>query len=212
MERVYLIIFLVGVLYTAVSFILGGVSGALHFGGHIISHFDAHFDAHMGGHIDSHIDGHAGGHDILPRFLTFPLKPITIFSFLTVFGGIGLIGTQKNFYPIAVFAIAFAAGIIVSTLIYKCIVVPLYKAQNTSAVSQNTLIGMKASVVSPILENGFGTICYVVNGIRHNAPAQHVNKKAVSQGQEVIIYLIKENVFYVEPLNDEYRFQGKSVV
>lgn len=201
-----MIIFSVGVLYTAVSFLLGGLSGVLHFGGHMFSHFDTHFDTHIGGHIDghidSHIDGHVGSQDILPRFFTFPLKPITIFSFLTVFGGLGLIGTKDNFYPLVVFIVAFVVGIIVSTLIYKCIVVPLYKAQNTSSVSQATLVGMKASVVSPILENGFGTICYVVNGIRHNAPAQHVNKKAISQGESVIIYLIKENVFYVEPLND----------
>ena len=36
----------------------------------------------------------------------------------------------------------------------------------------------------------------------YNAPAQHINKKLVLQGEEVIIYEIKNNVFYVQPLND----------
>lgn len=206
MERFYTIIFLVGVVYTAVSFLLGGLSGALHFGGNLFSHFDAHFDAHIGGHADghigSHLDAHAdGGHDIFSKFYVFPLKPVTIFSFLTVFGGLGLIGTKNKYYPIIVLIVSFLIGIIISTLIYKFIVVPLYKAQNTSDVSQKTLIGMKACVISPILENGFGTISYAVNGIKHNAPAKHINKKLIPLGEEVIIYCIKDNVFYVEPLN-----------
>ena len=92
--------------------------------------------------------------------------------------------------------------VLVSFVLYKFIVVPLYKAQNTSSVSQDKLIGMKAIVISPILENGFGVISYVVNGSKYNAPAQHINKKSVLQGEEVIIYEIKNNIFYVEPLND----------
>lgn len=195
MEYLYTIIFLVGVIYTVVTFLLGGLFGLAHLDGHI----DTHVDAHIGGHLDTHIDGHS----VSPTFAIFPLKPITIVSLITVFGGIGMIGTHYGINPILLFILAFAAGFVASFLLYRFIVVPLYKAQNTSAVSEKTLIGMKAKVISPILEEGFGTISYVVNGSKFNAPAQHVGKKSITQGEDVIIYEIKNNIFYVQPLNEK---------
>lgn len=186
MEHIYTVIFLVGVIYTVVTFLIGGLFGAIHLGGHIDTH------------IDSHIDGHGSG----PTFTVLPLKPITVVSFITVFGGVGIMGSYYKLNDICTFVLAVLSGALISFVLYKYIVVPLYKAQNTSAVSQNTLIGMKAIVISPILDNGFGVISYVVNGSKYNAPAQHINKKSVLQGEDVIIYEIKDNVFYVQPLNE----------
>lgn len=184
MERVYTIIFCVGVIYTVVTFLIGGLFGIIDIG------------------IDVNIDGHLDGGNSSIGFPIFPLKPITIVSFITVFGGVGIIGTRYKFNWILVFAVAVILGLIISAALYSFIVVPLYKAQNTSSVSQDELIGMTAVVISPIFENGFGTIAYVVNGRKYNAPAQHVAKKAVKQGEEVLIYEIKNNVFYIEPLNN----------
>lgn len=180
MEKAYTILFWVGVIYTLVTFVVGDLLGAIH----LDSHFDIHADSHGG-------------------FSLFPLKPITIVSFITVFGGIGILGTRYKFNAVIIFIAAAVLGIIVSFLLYRFVLIPLYKAQNTSAVSQNKLIGMKAKVISPVLENGFGTISYTVNGSKYNAPAQHVSKRSIAQGQDVMIYSIKGNVFYVEPLGEE---------
>lgn len=190
MEQVYTIVFWVGVIYTVVTFLMGGLLGLVHLDGHV--------DTHVGSHFDTHIDGHG----VSPTFTVFPLKPITIVSFLTVFGGIGMMGTFKGLNAVLLFVIALASGLIAAFILYKFIVVPLYKAQNTSAFSRKKLIGMKAKVISPILEEGFGVIAYAVNGRKYNAPAQHIGKKAVAQGEEVIIYEIKDNTFYVQPLNE----------
>ena len=196
MGYVYTVIFLVGVIYTVVTFLMGGLLGLAHIDGHFDTHVDAGFHGHLDTHIDTHIDTGAS-----PTFAVFPIKPITVVTFLTVFGGIGVIGTKEGINPIILPILAALAGLIVSFILYRFIVVPLYKAQNTSAVTQDKLIGLKAMVISPILAEGFGTIAYEVNGRKCNAPAQHVGKKAVAQGEEVIIYEIKNNVFYVEPLN-----------
>ncbi|AWI06403.1 NfeD family protein [Clostridium drakei] len=182
MEKAYTILFWVGVIYTLITFVIGDLLGAIH--------------------LDSHFDIHADGHGGLNGFSLFPLKPITIVSFITVFGGIGILGSRYKLNAVIIFISAAILGIVVSFLLYRFLLIPLYKAQNTSAVSQNKLIGMKARVISPILENGFGTISYTVNGSKYNAPAQHVNKKSVAQGQHVMIYSIKGNVFYVEPLEN----------
>jgi membrane-bound ClpP family serine protease len=195
MEQVYTIVFWVGVIYTVVTFLMGGLLGLVHLDGHIDTHVDTHFDTH----IDTHIDGQG----VSPTFTIFPLKPITIVSFLTVFGGIGIMGGHYKLNAVILFLIALVSGLIVSFILYRFIVVPLYKAQNTSAFSRKRLIGMKAKVISPILEDGFGTIAYVVNGKRYNAPAQHVSKQKIAQGEEVSIYEIKDNLFYVQPLDEK---------
>ncbi len=199
MEQVYTIVFWVGVLYTVVTFLMGGLFGLVHLDGHIDTHVDTHIDTHFDIQCDTHIDT-AG---VSPTFTIFPLKPITIVSFLTVFGGIGMMGTNNGLNAVLLFMVALASGLITAFILYKFIVVPLYKAQNTSAFSRNKLIGMQAKVISPIMEQGFGTIAYVVNGRKYNAPAQHVGKKAVAQGEEVIIYEINNNTFYVQPLNEK---------
>ncbi|MCM0647159.1 NfeD family protein [Clostridium swellfunianum] len=199
MEQVYSIVFWVGVIYTVVTFLMGGLLGLVHLDGHVDTHVDTHFDTHLDTHIDAHVDG--GG--ISPTFTVFPLKPITIVSFLTVFGGIGMIGTHNGMNVVLLFVMALASGLITAFILYKFIVVPLYKAQNTSAFTRKSLIGMQAKVISPILEDGFGTIGYIVNGRKFNAPAQHIGKKAVAQGEEVIIYEIKDNTFFVQPLNEK---------
>ena len=187
---VYEIIFWVGVIYTVVTFLLGGISGILHLDGNIDSH------------LDGHIHGQVDGYNVSPTFSVFPLKPITIVSFLTVFGGVGTLGSKNGLNQILIFIIAFFSGLLASTLLYKFVVIPLYKAQNTSAVYQKQLIGVKAIVITPVLKDGFGTISYVVNGTKYTAPAKHVNKEAIAQGQEVLIFKIEDNVFYVEPLNN----------
>lgn len=186
MEKIYAIIFLVGVIYTVVTFLIGGL-------------FDF---AHIGGHIDTHIDIHVDNHGMMPALTVFPIKPITVISFITVFGGVGIIGTHYKLLALITFIVAIVSAFLVSFILYRFIVVPLYKAQNTSAVSQDKLIGVKAKVISPVMEDGFGTIAYVVNGSKYNAPAKHINRKAINQGEEVIIYEIKDNTFYVQPINE----------
>jgi membrane-bound ClpP family serine protease len=195
MEQVYSIVFWVGVIYTVVTFLMGGLLG--------LAHLDGHVDTHVDTHLDTHIDTHIGGHGVSPTFTVFPLKPITIVSFLTVFGGVGMIGTHNKFNAVLLFIISIAAGFITAFILYRFIVAPLYKAQNTSAFSRKKLIGMQAKVISPILEEGFGTIAYTVNGKKYNAPAQHVGRKSVAQGEEVIIYEINNNTFYVQPINEK---------
>ncbi|ERI91797.1 hypothetical protein HMPREF1982_02840 [Clostridiales bacterium oral taxon 876 str. F0540] len=199
MSQLYTIVFWVGVIYTVVTFLMGGLLGLFHIDGHVDTNMHTHFDANFGGH--GHLDTHVEGGSTSPTFTVFPLKPITIVSFLTVFGGIGMIGTHYNVNALILCIMAFASGLIVAFILYKFIVVPLYKAQNTSAFSRKQLIGLQAKVISPILEEGYGTIAYVVNGKKYNAPAQHVAKKEVLQGEDVIIYEIKNNLFYVEPFN-----------
>lgn len=198
----YYVMFIVGILYTFVSFAIGGVSGALHLGSHI-GHFH-HTPGHIPGHSGT-IDGHHTNvgedlqitHSILSRLTVF-INPLVAISFLTVFGGLGILGTDYfKWLAIVVFLASLTTGVIVSVALYKFIVIPLYKSENSTEVAKEDLIYTAAEVISPIMKNGFGQIKYIVNSIRYTAPAKHIKGNAIKQGDKVIIYKIENNIFYV---------------
>lgn len=232
----YIVIFLTGVLYTFVSLIISGVSGAFHangdFGGadtHLgdhgghgqieVGHIHADTNVghiHHGGSFDA--SGHHGGdlngqdvhsgdpggvsHSILSWFAII-INPLVAVSFLTVFGGLGIMGVKFfKWMDIIVFVAAITAAVIISAILYNFVVKPLYKSENTSDVSRERLIGVPAEVTTDILENGFGTIKYTVNSIKYTGPAKHIEEKPVKQGQRVVICKIENNTFLVSELSE----------
>lgn len=126
-----------------------------------------------------------------------PFKPSIIAAFLVVFGGVGLL-LIENIMIYFAFTFAAAAGLAVSYLIYRFIYVPLYKAQNTSAVDIQSLVGRTAKVTESIPQGGYGKITYYVNGNTYNSPAKAESGGAISRNTEVEIKAIVENTYYVE--------------
>ena len=199
--NIFELCFLVGAIFTVASFLLGHL---FHLGYHGDGGFDtghASIDGHhvdggadMPGHI--HVDGgHQGGS------LISPFKPVVIMAFLTVFGGIGVI-CLKYLGLAAFFALiaAFPSGMLASFFMYRLIIVPLYMAQNTSAVSQRELIGIPATVTLDIKKGCFGKITYVVNNNTYTAPAISGDSEEIPRGERVVILNIKKNVFRVTKL------------
>ncbi len=183
--KIFELCFLVGAIFSVVSFLLGHL---LHFGHHIDGGIDA------AGH--PHIDGdHQGGPIISP------FKPVVIMAFLTVFGGVGLI--LLRYLGLATFfalAAALASGLLASFCMYRFLIVPLYLAQNTSAVSQQDLIGIPATVTLDIKSGCFGRITYVVNNNTYTAPAISGENEEIRRGERVVILHIEKNVFKVTKL------------
>jgi membrane protein implicated in regulation of membrane protease activity len=108
-------------------------------------------------------NGHSTGdnsgvsHGVISWFALI-LNPLVAVSFLTVFGGMGIMGV--NFFKwndIIIFVVALASGVIVSTLLYNFVAKPIYASENTSDVSRENLIGTTAEVTTDIIANGFGT-------------------------------------------------------
>ena len=227
MSYFYIVVFLVGVFYTVVSIIISGVSGAFHASGDIGANANGHIGNHGHfdmGHVDAgHLhtgdtghfhggssdinhghsgsDGTGGSHSIVSWFSIF-LNPITAVSFLTVFGGMGIMGINYfKWISVIVFLVALGSGIIVSTLLYNFVAKPIYRSENTSNVSRVELIGTAAEVTSEIIANGFGTIKYTVNSIKYTGPARHIENKSVKQGERVFICKIEDNTFYISEIS-----------
>jgi membrane protein implicated in regulation of membrane protease activity len=71
------------------------------------------------------------------------------------------------------------------------------RTQSSSESRVASLVGVAASVVSPIPENGVGEISYVQSGSRYSAPAREEAGRPVRAGQAVRITRIVGSQFYV---------------
>ncbi len=179
---VYAVCFGVGLLFTLLSAFFGHL-----FGGH-----DAHVEIGTGGHAE------AGFQDTGMPGLS-PFSPTTICSFITAFGGFGLIFTRieatKNIWvslPLSVLG-----GLIVAAGVMWLFGMLFHLTQGSSESHVGSLVGHTATVITPIPASGVGEIPYVQAGTRYTAQAREVSGVAVANGQTVKIARIAESQFYV---------------
>jgi hypothetical protein len=182
---VYSICFGVGFLFAVVSAFLGHL-----FGGH-----DAHVDVGTGGHAEAGLEDSG-----VPGISIF--SPTTICCFITAFGALGLIFTRIQATrspwisaPLALVGAVLVAGVVVTVFgaIFK-------RTQSSSECHVGALVGVKATVITPIPVNGVGEIAYVQNGTRYTAPARDDNAQAVATGESVRIVRIVGPQFFVSSL------------
>ena len=95
-------------------------------------------------------------------------------SFVTAFGAFGLVFTRipatHSVWLSAPLAVVCGAGIALVTFWFFNMV--FEKTQSSSESRQSTVVGMIASVNTPIPENGVGEIAYVQSSTRYTAPAR----------------------------------------
>lgn len=175
MYQFFLVCFLVGVIFTVISFLIGHLFEVFGIDG-------LDFDLHLLG---------------LEFFL--PLSPMLVMLFMTIFGGMGLILMKltQHIPIILIIFLSFVIAFLASFIVYKCIIKPLRKAQNTSAAEADELIGIRATVSGKIPKNGFGEITYQIRGNSYVAPAKATSEVEIVAGSHVVICWIKDYVFYV---------------
>ncbi len=182
---IYGICLVTGLIFTVVSVMFGHFFGH---GGHV---------AGSGGHVEAGADSSDA-----PGISIF--SPTIIASFITAFGGFGLIFTQfpkteQRGHQRAAFAArrSRGGGRVVSCFCARCFAIRKVPANPTWP----GLIGAEANVITPIPENGVGEIAYVVGDTRYTAPARSENGAAVANGRTVKITRIVGTQFYVKPAN-----------
>lgn len=169
----YMLSFFIGFVYAVVSAILSGVLGGDIDGGH---DFDLGHDFDPSLHLE-------------PGMVHFsPLSPTIIATFLTAFGGTGMICLKvfnmSNFGSIPV---AVIVALSVATLLFWAMQWVFKKTQASTNIDGGRLVGAHADVITPIPEGGVGEIAYVVRGTRQNAPARSVDGHAIASPAEVEI-------------------------
>lgn len=181
---IYAVCFGVGLLFALLSVLLGHL-------GH-----DGHVDA--GGHEVGDLQGHAeagfGTHD-MPGFE--PVGPTTIATFITAFGGLGMVVNQSDslhryswiFAGLGALAIAAVVGWGFATIFRW--------AQGSSEGRIAEISGVTATVITPIPAGGVGEIAYVQAGSRYSAPARSEDGTAFPNGATVKITRVVGTQFYV---------------
>ena len=127
-----------------------------------------------------------------------PLKPSVLASFIIVFGGSGLL-FMRIMPPLTAIPLAGLFGAAIAFLFYRLIAVPLSKAQNTTAVEIQSLIGHMAKVTEKIPQGKYGKITYIVNDSTYTAPAKSEDGKEIERNTSVEIIYIEKNTYYVRP-------------
>ena len=133
-------------------------------------------------------------------FGAFFLQPKLIAVFLTVTGGVGIILTSRYEGALAaglILLFSVLGGLFVAGLIYRCVILPLKKRENTSAFRKEDTIGKTAKVVSTIPKGGFGKIRYSVSGSVVTGPARSEDDSDVRTGENVFILDIDKGTYIV---------------
>ena len=170
----------VGLLFTIISAVMGHI-----FGGH-----DG--DLGTGGHAEAGFD-HTG----MPGISFF--SPTTIACFITAFGGFGMIfaSFDATDHPLVSAPLAAVCGMLIAAIVFFAFNKLFSKTQSSSESRVSTLLGLNASVITPIPEHGVGEIAYVDAGSRYSAPAREEKGRAVAGGATVKITRIVGTQFYV---------------
>ncbi len=182
---IYLFCLTVGLVFTLATALMGHFFGGADHDGDV---------AGSGGHAEAGIDG-----SDMPGISAF--SPMILSSFVTSFGGFGIIFSQFHrtdspwvSAPLAVVCALGVAGLMLGGLraVFK-------KTQSSSESRVASLTGQIATVITPIPANGVGEIAYVQAGTRYTAPARTENGVAVVNGQAVKIARVVGTQFYVVP-------------
>lgn len=175
---VYAICLIVGLVFALAGFIFGHDHGG---------------DVGTGGHAEAGYD-HSGA----PGLSVF--SPTVLGCFVTSFGAAGLvfshIGPTQSVWVSA--PLAGLVGVILAFLTFLMFSWIFSHTQSSSESRVATLVGMTASVVTPIPQGGVGEIAYIQGGARYTAPARTENGAPIGAGKPVRIHRIVGTQYYVE--------------
>ena len=180
----YLVCFGVGLLFTIVSALMADVFGGHDGGG-------GHDGA--GGHAEAGFDSND-----MPGFS--PLSPTILASFITAFGGFGMVFSkiEATQSPWLSAPLALASGFVIALLVFLMFRAIFNRTQGSSEARVSKLVGTTGTIITPIPNNGVGEIAYVIGGSRYTAPARSVSGAEVANGAAVKIARIVGSQFYVE--------------
>jgi membrane protein implicated in regulation of membrane protease activity len=187
---VYLILFFIGVGYAIFILITGGLSDI------DLPNVDIDVpQVDLPGDVDIPGAGiHIGGPDVpaggldTPDVSVSPLSPITIASFITSFGGIGVLSLQFfEVDPKLSLVFATVGGVAISGLMFLFYSQVLVRAQGSSQVYRSEIIGQLAEVMVPISKSAPGQVAYSTKAGRMTSTARSIDGSEIPRGQWVKI-------------------------
>jgi membrane protein implicated in regulation of membrane protease activity len=183
-EGFYLICFLLGLIFSAVS-LLGGMG---HFSGHVHVPHVPH-SMHM---------PHAAG--TVPWWNAFS---ITIF--LCWFGAAGyLLIRHGSFVAAVVLVLAVICGLIGGAIVFLFLTRVLLKHERELTADETEVVGAVGHVSSPIRPGGTGEMVYEQMGALRSVPARSEDGSTIGKQEEVFVVRYEKGIAYVRRWEDGF--------
>jgi hypothetical protein len=210
---VYFALFFIGVGYAVFILITGGLSSIdLPDVDIDIPTVDLPGDVDIPG-ADIHIGSAeiaAGGIDA-PDVSVSPLSPITIASFVTSFGGIGVLCLQFfDLDPRMSLVWATTGGVVISGAMFLFYSQVLIRSQGSSVVRRSELIGLNAEVMIPIGQTSPGQVSYSTKTGRMSSMARSADGRPIARGELVEIVRMIGQLALVKPVAPESEAEGQA--
>lgn len=142
------------------------------------------------------VDGHMEVGTDLP---VSPLSPTVIATFLTGFGGGGMLA--NNYFQLSLgkgITVALFTGLLLSGGTFGALTLLFRSTQGGSEFVLQDMVGKVVEVITPIPENGMGEVAFTAKGTRVNKAARAVDRKAIARNQPVSVVKVVGNVLYVK--------------
>jgi membrane protein implicated in regulation of membrane protease activity len=191
-ELFYMGCFIVGFLFTTLSFLSGTLNVHLHFPGH--GHF--HIGGH-GGHGGARAGARGGGARTHGSHFSF-FNPISLAVFLAWFGGTGyLLVHLRHIWVFAGLALSSLAGLAGASVVFFFVAKFLMSEDHTLDPADFEMVGVLGKVSSTIRKQGTGEMIFVQQGLRKACAARSDQEEQIDTGNEVVVTKYENGVAYV---------------
>ncbi len=143
-------------------------------------------------------DGGDGHMDIGTDLPIHPLSPTVIATFLTGFGGGGILA--NSYFQLSLgkgIVVAVLTGVLLSGGTFAVLTLLFRNTQAGSEFSLDDMVGRIVEIITPIPENGTGEVVLIAKGTRVAGPARSTDGKAISRNIPVEVVRVVGSVYYV---------------
>jgi membrane-bound ClpP family serine protease len=183
---IFLGCFVIGFVFSALSFALGAMG--VHF------HTHAPFINHP--HVPH-------GPAVLDVEGLSPFNFATALAFLAWFGGTGyLLTAQFGWVAVPALAVATVAGVAGAALVFWVMAHVLWSPNENMKIADTHIIGALGRVNQAIRAGGIGEIIYSNGGVRRSCGARSANGEAIEKGTEVVVTAYERGIASVRRYDD----------
>lgn len=195
-EIFYLVCFVVGFAFSALSFL----TGVLH-----LPHFFAHWPhgtAHGLPHVHLPQPGH-GGAGNAPSHAAFgsqisALNLPTIMVFLAWFGATGYLLTHySRIWGVLGLLFSVLVGVVGAAIVFSFMAKVLVRSDENLDPAEYVMLGTLGRLTVGIREGGTGEIVYAQGGTRKSAAARSEDGRPIDRGVEVVVTRYDKGIAYV---------------
>jgi membrane-bound ClpP family serine protease len=185
---IFLGCFVIGFVFSVVSFALGFAGLDLHAHAPFLHH--------------PHVTHVPHGHGSAANTMS-PFNVATIMAFLAWFGGTGyLLTSQFGWVAIPALGAATLSGVAGAAAVFWVMARVLWSPHENMKSIDSNIIGVLGRVNQTIRENGIGEVIYSSGGVRRSCGARSADGGAIEKGTEVVVTGYERGIAQVRRYED----------